>query len=100
MHIIAKKILEKFWLKHPGARAPLESWYKLVSKSDFNSFLELRESFNTADYVAPFVVFDIAGNNFRIIAAVHFNRNKLYIREVMTHSEYDRWNQAYRSRKP
>ncbi|RJF99482.1 type II toxin-antitoxin system HigB family toxin [Noviherbaspirillum saxi] len=44
-------------------------------------------------------VFDVSGNNFRVIAVIHYNRQKLYIREVFTHAEYDRWNKANRSKK-
>jgi mRNA interferase HigB len=100
MHVISKKTLEIFWRKHPSARAPLEAWYRLLVLSTFTNYLEVKQTFNTADYVAPFIVFDIAGNNFRIISAVHFNRQKLYIRGVFTHVEYDRWSKAYRSKKP
>jgi mRNA interferase HigB len=100
MHVISKKPLEVFWKKHPAARVPLEAWYKLLGLSTFANYLEVKQTFNTADYVPPFIVFDIAGNNFRIISAVHFNQQKLYIRGVFTHAEYDRWSRAYRSKKP
>ena len=99
MHVISKKPLETFWLKHPAARVPLEAWYRLVGLSAFEDFLDIKKTFNTADYVPPFVVFDIAGNNFRVVASVHFNRQKLYIRGVFTHTEYDRWSKSYRSKK-
>jgi mRNA interferase HigB len=99
MHVISKKPLEIFWLKHPAARVPLEAWYRLVGLSTFEDFLEIKKTFNTADYVPPFVVFDIAGNNFRVVGSVHFNRQKLYIRGVFTHTEYDRWSKSYRSKK-
>ena len=100
MHVISKKTLEIFWLKHPTARASLEAWHRLVGMSEFENFLEVKKTFNTADYVQPYIVFDIAGNNFRVIAAAHFNRQKLYIRGVLTHTEYDRWSKSYRSKKP
>jgi mRNA interferase HigB len=100
MHVISKHALAAFWLKHPAARAPLEAWYRLVKASAFWSFNELKKTFSTADYVPPFVIFDVGGNNFRVICAVHFDRQKLYIREVFTHAEYDRWSKTYRSKKP
>lgn len=46
-----------------------------------------------------YVVFDLGGNNYRIISVIHFNRQKLYVREVLTHAEYDRWSKSYRSKK-
>lgn len=99
MHVISKKSLEVFWLKHPAARVPLEAWYRLVAQSEFDDFLWIKKTFNSADYVQPFTIFDIAGNNFRVVSVIHFNRQKLYIRGVFTHSEYDRWSKANRSKK-
>lgn len=99
MHVISKHALSAFWLKHPAARAPLEAWYRLVKASSFSSFSEVRKTFNSADYVPPYVVFDLGGNNFRLVGALHFDRQKLYIREVFTHAEYDRWSKFNRSKK-
>jgi mRNA interferase HigB len=99
MHVISKKAIEALWLRHPAARSPLESWYRVVSKSSFETFSEIRQAFNSADYVDPYTVFDVGGNNFRVIAVIHYNRQKLYIREVFTHAEYDRWSKAYKSKK-
>lgn len=91
MHIIAKKALEEFWRIHPVAKSSLESWYKLISRSSFATFNELRGTFPSADHVAPYTIFNAGGNNFRIITAIHYNRQKVYIRHVLTHAEYDRW---------
>ena len=77
----------------------MEAWYRLVKASSFSSFSEVRKTFNSADYVPPHVVFDLGGNNFRLVGALHFDRQKLYIREVFTHAEYDRWSKSNRSKK-
>lgn len=63
---------------------------------DFNA---LKAAFGSVDYVAPFMVFDIGGNRFRIIAAIHYNRQKLYIRRVYARAEYDAWSEAMRKVK-
>jgi len=94
MHVIAKKALEEFGRIHPSAKSALEAWYKVISKSTFSSFNDVRETFRSADYVNPHTIFDIGGNNFRIIASIHYNRQKIYIRHVFTHSEYDRWSKS------
>jgi len=64
-----------------------------MSRQRFTSFNMLREIFPSADMVDNLVIFNIAGNKYRLIAAIHFNRQKLYIRDVLTHAEYDkeRW---------
>ena len=71
----------------------------ILSKKAFEAFLEVKQAFNSADYVAPYLIFNIGGNNFRVISVIHFNRQKVYVREVFTHAEYDRWNKLYRSKK-
>jgi mRNA interferase HigB len=50
---------------------------------------QLRETFPQADQVGKFTVFNIGGNKVRRVAAVHYNRNKIYIRHVLTHQDYD-----------
>jgi len=64
-----------------------------MRRHDFESFNALRKLFPSADIVGNLVVFNIGGNKYRLIAAIHFNRQKLYIRDVLTHAEYDkeRW---------
>lgn len=99
MHVISKKALTDFGHKHPRAREPMLVWHQLMSTASFQNLSDVKKTFNTADYVDPYTVFDIAGNHFRIITVIHYNRQKLYIREVFTHTEYDHWNKAQRSRK-
>jgi mRNA interferase HigB len=54
---------------------------------DFN---ELRGTFASADYVDGLTVFNIGGNKYRLIASIHYNRRKVYVRDVLTHEQYDR----------
>jgi mRNA interferase HigB len=82
--------LIEFGRKHSDARAPLNQWYAIVRKTDYASFAELRITFPAADQVGKFTVFNIAGNKFRLIVAIHYNRKKVYIRHVLTHAEYSR----------
>jgi len=89
VHIISRKALRDFWEKHPDSQAPLTRWFRVVKAGQFGSFPELRAVFPSADKVGKWVVFNIGGNKYRLIASVHFNRGKLYVREVLTHREYD-----------
>jgi mRNA interferase HigB len=88
MHIISKKKLREFWHQHPRAKPALESWFQVVNQIEWDNFGDVRQTFNTADRVGRFVVFDIGGNKYRLIAAIHFNRGKLFVRHVLTHAEY------------
>lgn len=95
MHIISRKVIQQFWERYPDSQSSLIRWYKIMQKSEFDSFNELRRTFPTADKVGDLIVFNISGNKYRLIASIHFNRNKIYIRHVLTHPEYDKgaWKQ-------
>ena len=90
MHIISRKALRVFWTQHPDSEEPLIRWFKIMSQTQFHNFAALRRTFPSADKVGEFVVFNIAGNKYRLIASIHFNRGKVYIRHVFTHQAYDR----------
>ena len=90
MHIIAKPALVEFWQKHPDAKCPLQAWYHTMESEVFADFNDLRETFASADYVNGQTVFDIGGNKYRLIAVLHYNRRKVFIRAVLTHAQYDR----------
>ncbi len=89
MHIITRKRLNEFATKYPDTKTALQHWYRLVKSSEFRSFAELRSVFPNADQVGTLTVFNIGGNKVRLIAAIHYNRQKIYIRAVLTHHEYD-----------
>jgi len=95
MHIITRKRLNEFGDKYPETKGALTRWYSLAKHNDFSNFAELRTSFPSSDQVGKLTVFDIGGNRVRLIAAVHYNRKKIYIRAVLTHAEYDqsRWKE-------
>ena len=90
MHVISRKALQHFWERHPDSKNPLSRWSKIMQKNDFGTFNDLRLTFPTTDKVGDFIVFNIGGNKYRLITSIHFNRNKVYFRHVMTHSEYDK----------
>ena len=69
---------------------PLAIWYAIMSKTEFASLAGLKRTYGSVDKVGKYTVFDIGGNKFRLVAAIHYNRKKVYIRHVLTHAEYDR----------
>ncbi|MFQ5631267.1 MAG: type II toxin-antitoxin system HigB family toxin [bacterium] len=89
MHIITRKRLLEFAKKHPEAESALDRWYRIVKRHNYASFSQLLISFPTADKVGKLIVFNIGGNNVRLITAIHFNRKIVYIRHVLTHKEYN-----------
>jgi len=89
MHIIAHKPMAEFATKYPQTKSALQHWYKTMKAGTFNSFVALRAVFPSADQVGNLTVFNIGGNKVRLITAIHYNRQKVYIRAILTHSEYD-----------
>ena len=90
MHVISRKALREFWSRHPDSTASFARWFKIMDRQEFRSFAQLRATFPTADRVGNLIVFNIGGNSYRVVASIHFNRQKVYIRHVLTHAEYDR----------
>ncbi|MCY4402355.1 MAG: type II toxin-antitoxin system HigB family toxin [Candidatus Poribacteria bacterium] len=96
MHIITRKRLNEFVeQKDKTAKPALERWYRLMKKCNFQSPIELLQTFSreNVDQVNNLTVFDIGGKSAaRLIAAIHYDRKKVYIRAVLTHAEYDKGN--------
>jgi mRNA interferase HigB len=90
MHIITQKRIWDAKKKHPTAAGSLDGWYRVIKNNKFKNFSELKLTFNSVDKVGSFYVFDVGGNKIRIIATIHFNSHKVYIRNVLTHKEYDK----------
>lgn len=89
MHIITRKHILDFASKHPETASALDAWYRIVKKTQFSNFAKLRMTFPSIDKVGDLFVFNIGGNKVRLIAAIHFNRQTIFIRHVLTHKEYD-----------
>lgn len=90
MHVISQTRLKKFWLKHPDAERGLRYWYKLTITHKWQCFTDIRQTFPSADFVNNFVVFNICGNNYRLITFIDFKQSKVFVRYILTHAEYDR----------
>jgi mRNA interferase HigB len=90
VHIITRKRLNEFVKVHPESKPSLTRWYKKLKTNNYANLNKLREDFPSADLVGKLTVFNIGDNHYRLIAAIHYNRRKLYIRAILTHSEYDK----------
>jgi mRNA interferase HigB len=90
MHVISRKALREFWEQHPDSKSSLTRWANAMEKTDFNSFSQLKQAMPTADLVGDLMVFNIGGNKYRLMASIHFNRGKVYVRQILTHRDYDK----------
>ena len=99
MRIISKAALVDFWTIHPEAKEKLEAWYRACLACNARNLSELKQTFQTADYVPKqFTIFDVGGNAYRIVTAIHYDKQKLFIREVLTHARYDKWTKQNRGK--
>ena len=99
MRVISRKALADFWKIHPPARGPMTAWFDVVEGAAFTHFAAVRSTFNSADTVRPYTIFNVGGDGYRVVTAIHYDRQKLYIRHVYTHSEYERWSATIRRGK-
>ncbi len=91
MRIIAKSTLKKFWLKHADAEVPLQSWYKLVSEAGWKPPAELKQDIKSASMVGNNrVVFNIKGNDYRLVTYVDFKFQIVFVLWLGTHKQYDK----------
>jgi mRNA interferase HigB len=97
MILVGQRKITKFIRKHPNAKASLERWVVLITENDFDSFPHLTSLFSSADYVKPYTVFNISGNNFRLIAEISYFEKTIIIDSILTHGEYDKeiWKNEY-----
>lgn len=92
MRVISRKPLREFWEKHPNAEPSLLIWYQRTSQAEWQNFVEVRQVFPSADLVSNFTVFNIGGNNYRLICFIDYEYQKVFVRSVLIHSEYDKEN--------
>lgn len=95
MVIITKGTIHNFIRKYPRAANALNEWFAKSEKANWKNFNEVKTTFNTVDAIGEDrYIFDIAGNNFSLIAMIHFNIRTLYIRAILTHAEYTTLSKA------
>lgn len=91
MVIISKTILIEAGKKHPNITSALNEWYEKSKKANWNCLADIKKTFNSVDYVGnDRYVFNIKGNNYRLVAIIFFNIRTIFIRFIDTHSEYDK----------
>jgi len=91
MVIISKSTIKAFTELHADSETPLFNWYELTASADWKNFNEMKNTFNSVDAVGnDRYVFNIKGNNYRLVALILFKVRTVYILFIGTHSEYDK----------
>ena len=91
MELLNEPLIDEFIEQNPRSKSPLTKWIKDIREADWKNFPELRKTCPSADYVAPYVIFNIGGNKFRMVVVVFFSEERVRVERIMTHKQYDRW---------
>ncbi|MFK7911636.1 MAG: type II toxin-antitoxin system HigB family toxin [Akkermansiaceae bacterium] len=95
MHISTRRRLTEYASKHPNAAASLSAWHNVAKAARWKSISEVRQTFPHADAAQvasgkTVTIFNIAGNNHRLVTAIHYNTGKVFILKILTHAQYDK----------
>lgn len=91
MRIIAKSTLVEYYTRNPQAKTALEEWYDKTRQAEWTCFADIKRTFNSVDSVGnQHYVFNIKGNDYRLVVVIQFTPQRVYIRFVGTHPEYDK----------
>lgn len=90
MRIIAKSRLMTLAATHGNCVDQVAAWYNISSKATWQSLSEVRQTFPHADPVGDKTVFNIKGNAYRLIVYIRYDLGIIYIKDLLTHAEYDK----------
>jgi len=95
VRVISKKKINEFIKRFPSSRPSLESWYAVVRRAAWKSLADVKAVYSSADQVNRRTVFNISGNNYRLIARINYRMQIVFVLHILTHEEYDEegWKQ-------
>lgn len=93
VRVIAKRRLREFRERHPNAKQPLLAWFREVEREDWNTPAAVKAKYRSASIVGrDRVVFNIKGNDYRLVVRIHYAYRVVHVRFIGTHAEYDAVN--------
>ena len=95
MNVVTARKLQEFWTKHPNAKGPLSAWLKIVKRADWKDTHDVKADFRSADFIEDNrVIFNIGGNNYRLVVRISYTFKQILVKFVGTHAEYDKIDAA------
>ena len=88
LHVISRKALKDAATQDKSLGRPLSDWYKVAKNASWQSLVDVRKAYASADYVDPFTVFNIKGNAYRLIVKIEYRWQLIFIKHVLTHQQY------------
>src|SRR5437899_628471 len=95
VNVISKRVLFEKARRHSDSLSAVQVWFDTAAQQIWTSLEDIRETFPDADMLGPLVIFNIRGNRYRLIVRIVFRYRRVYIKEFLTHAEYDKggWKQ-------
>jgi mRNA interferase HigB len=90
MHVISRKKLKEAAARHADLDGPLDAWFRIANKATWKNLTDVRRTFGTSDAVGKWTIFNIKGNQYRLIVEINYTFGWIYVRHVLSHAEYDR----------
>jgi mRNA interferase HigB len=90
MRVISRKILREFCQNHADSCDALYQWYRIASKAQWQNLIDVQRTYKTAEAVGNFTVFNIKGNNYRLITDIIYSHQRIYLKYILTHAEYNK----------
>jgi mRNA interferase HigB len=87
MHVLSRKKLKQAAEQSVELEGPLDAWFRIAKKAAWKNFGDVRRTFSTADVVAKWTVFNIKGNQYRLIVEINYSFGRVYIRHILTHTD-------------
>lgn len=95
MHVISRRKLKEAATRRGELEGSLDAWFRIAKKALWKNLADVGKTFSSADAVGKWTVFNIKGNQYRLITEINYKSGRVYVRHVLTHAEYDRegWKQ-------
>jgi mRNA interferase HigB len=93
LRVISRKRLREFWTRHADAEDPLKTWFGVSKRARWNNLVKVQHTYSSVEAVGGHAAFNIKGNTYRLIAKIEYRLHIIFIKDVLTHAEYDkdRW---------
>lgn len=92
MRIVTEKKIREFIEREPRSSGVMWRWVDTIESSSWRSPAGLKATFAVASFVGDLTVFNVGGNNYRVVAFVHYRKQIVYVKKIGTHKEYDKWD--------
>jgi mRNA interferase HigB len=90
VHVISRRGLLEAAARHADAVGPLLAWFQVTRRAEWQGLHEVRRDFPSADQVGSVLIFNVKGNRYRLITRVQYEGQRLYVKALLTHAEYNR----------